>query len=354
VNYSSPAGPGSPAFYYLVFVMASNLPPDNVSAFRRNTINIVSVEVLFFGFYTCLFFVTLYAVWNSDPRQSRARQTTKIIQTSLLVVSYFLSAMHCAFDWWFPVHMFEVDGASPSLVFDFLAELPPFFLIIEGLTLALNTALTDSVSVWRCWILNGRSFKVIIFPVLCIFTSVVMAIISIVDRISFTNNLQHGTGNITTEIAQWQHLLIAYFAPSLAATFYTTGMIIYSIISNHLRLSKVIRPSFSSGNVAVMVVESALLYTISHMITMGLLVNVSPQFNFSQDILAQMAGISPALLILQVSVKQLHETSVTQVQKVTTLNFSVRNDSEVALERATSIIEEGTLNWHGSPEKGKL
>jgi len=117
----------------------------------------------------------------------------------------------------------------------------------------------------------------------------VVAIVSIVDRIAFTKQLNHDPGNISEEIAQWQHMLIGYFAPSLASTVYTTGMIIYSIVSNHLRLEKVVRPSFSGRNVAVMVIESALLYTISHMITVGLLVKISPQFNFSQGILAQMA-----------------------------------------------------------------
>jgi len=116
-----------------------------------------------------------------------------------------------------------------------------------------------------------------------------MAIVALIDRVQFTFGLQHMTVNPTTGIARWQHLLIAYFAPSLAATVYTTVLIIYHIGKAHFQLAKVTRTSFSSAKVAIMIVESALLYTISHVVTMGLLVQVSPNFNFSQDILAQMA-----------------------------------------------------------------
>ncbi|KAF9539396.1 hypothetical protein CPC08DRAFT_806521 [Agrocybe pediades] len=57
-----------------------------------------------------------------------------------------------------------------------------------------------------------------------------------------------------------------------------------------------------------MVVESALLYTISHVVTVGLLVKVSPDFNFSQNILVQMAGISPTLLLLRVCIGRHKDT----------------------------------------------
>jgi len=115
-----------------------------------------------------------------------------------------------------------------------------------------------------------------------------MAIATLIIRIQFTFGLQHMSIDPIKGIAQWQHLLIAYFAPSLAATVYTTSLIIYKIGKAHLQLSKATRTSFSTGKVGVMIVESALLYTISHFVSMGLLVQISPEFNFSQDILAQM------------------------------------------------------------------
>ncbi|KAF9555983.1 hypothetical protein CPC08DRAFT_711588 [Agrocybe pediades] len=83
-------------------------------------------------------------------------------------------------------------------------------------------------------------------------------------------------------------------------------MIIYHLLKIHL--SKMTCTSFSSTKVASIVVQSALLYTISHLSTVGLLVHISPTFNFPRGILAQMAviirhfGISPTLLILRVHI----------------------------------------------------
>ncbi|KAF9556194.1 hypothetical protein CPC08DRAFT_104232 [Agrocybe pediades] len=252
-------------------------------------------------------------------------QTIKLVQTSLLVISYFLSALHVALDWWYPARMFQTDGASPLLVLDFLAEQPVFFLVIEALTLAFNTTITDAISIWRCWVLYDRKLKVVLFPLLCIMTSIVMAIVALIDRIEFTFGLMHATANPAEGIARWQHLLIAYFVPSLASTVYTTGMIIYHILKAHLQVSKITRPSFSSTRVAIMIVESALLYTISHVLTVGLLVHVSPNFNFSQDILAQMAGISPTLLILRVCIGKYSETvRMADSEKMTAIEFHSR------------------------------
>ena len=74
-------------------------------------------------------------------------KTIRIVQSILLVVLFVLSALHASLDWWYPAQILQTDGASPLLVLDFLAELPVFFLVIEGLTLAFNTMMTDSISV---------------------------------------------------------------------------------------------------------------------------------------------------------------------------------------------------------------
>jgi len=116
-----------------------------------------------------------------------------------------------------------------------------------------------------------------------------MAIVALVARIQFTFGLQHMTGNPTSGIPRWEHLLTIYFAASLGATVYTTTLILYKIIKAHVQLAKATRVPFSSTKICIMIVESALLYTVSHVVTLVLLVQVSPVFNFSQDILAQMA-----------------------------------------------------------------
>ncbi|KAF9555981.1 hypothetical protein CPC08DRAFT_711585 [Agrocybe pediades] len=273
------------------------LPPDSVSSFRRDSLSIVAVEVLFFGFYTCLFVITMYAVCvserlfqglnrQSNPSVRMARtqeQTTKLALTCLLVISFLLSALHVALSWWYSAWMLQNDGASPLLVADFLADQPVFFLVIEALTLAFNTTITDSVSVWKCWKLYDRKLTLILFPLLCIATSIIMAVVALVDRVKFTFALMHATVEPAEGIARWQHFLIAYFVPSLASTVYTTGMIICRIKTRFS--DDDIRPSFPFARVTSMVVESALLYTISHVVTVGLLVKVSPDFNFSQNIL---------------------------------------------------------------------
>ncbi|KAF9539395.1 hypothetical protein CPC08DRAFT_717444 [Agrocybe pediades] len=301
------------------------LPPDNVSVFRRDAMNVLVVEVLFFGFYTCLFLVTMFVVWNSPPSvgvtaKDLEGKKSKVGQTYLLVTFYSLSALHVALSWWFSAHMYQINGASPLLVLDFLEDQPIFFIVVEGLVLAFITTIADSIWVWKCWNLFEKKLLVVIFPMLCIATSVVMAIVTLVDRIQFTFGLMHATVDTAKGIARWQHILIAYFAPSLASTVYTTGMIMYQLLEfrGELLKFKITRPSFSTTKVASVVVESALLYTISHIITVGLLVHVSPKFNFPQGILAQMAGISPSLLILRLHIGRYNEAN----RKITTIQLS--------------------------------
>jgi len=94
----------------------------------------------------CFFFWLGHS--DSVHRQTKKEgKTIRLVQSILLVVLYILSALHVSLDWWFPAHIFQTDGASPLLEIDFLADLPVFFLVIEGMTLAFSTAITDSISV---------------------------------------------------------------------------------------------------------------------------------------------------------------------------------------------------------------
>ncbi|KAJ7108050.1 hypothetical protein C8R43DRAFT_962964 [Mycena crocata] len=215
---------------------------------------------------------------------------------------YSCSTIHSSCTWEIVVLAFQNHGTSPDLL-NALSQ-PHLNLRILGLVASfLGFVLADAVMVWRCWIVWGRSWVVIVFPILAAVAATVCAGLGLAGQIAVVS-IQNSTA--TARLVPLVHFSTPFLSLSLAVTLYTTGLIAWRIIQVQ-RYAKKQKHNIKTvdGNlfpVLEILVESSALYSLSLFVFVVLLAMKSPNQNYPQNIHVQIAGIAPTLLIFRITI----------------------------------------------------
>ncbi|KAJ7483607.1 hypothetical protein FB451DRAFT_1235113 [Mycena latifolia] len=276
--------------------MPSPPTPEQAAALlHERPLNSPILEVFLNGFYTCLVIVSIAAVWTTPRKNNR-----KKLWTTFILLLYICATIHASISWEFLVVAFQNHGTSPD-VLNALTH-PNLKLKILALVASfLSFLLADVIMVWRCWIVWGRSWIVIVFPILAAVAGTVCAGLGLAGQIAVAS-IQNSSS--ATRLAPLVQFSTPFLSLSLVVTLYTTGLIAWRIlhVQRHAKKHEInheVRSDFSP--VLEIVVESSALYAASLFVFVVLLAMKSENQNYPQNIHAQIAGIAPTLLILRVS-----------------------------------------------------
>ncbi|KAJ6489756.1 hypothetical protein C8R45DRAFT_929073 [Mycena sanguinolenta] len=296
----------------------SSLTPDQAAAYLHELpLNSPIVEVFMNGFYTCLFILTLGVVCMSN-RQSNQ----KWLWSTIVALLYFCATVHSSTTWEIFVEPIQEHGASPDVITALLH--PNVGLDIFGLvTSAVSFVLADIIMIWRCWIVWGRSWLVVVLPILAAVGGVVCAGLGLAGQISVMV-IEDPTAS--QGLAPLIRFSTPFLSLSLAATLYTTGLIAWRIlgVQRYAKKNGIERsgPGSDLSTALEIMVESSSLYAASLFIFIVLLAMKSENQTYMQNIHAQIAGIAPTLLILRISAGQARtDEEWTRSAPVSTLRF---------------------------------
>ncbi|KAJ7264085.1 hypothetical protein B0H12DRAFT_1102804 [Mycena haematopus] len=321
--------------------MSSSLTPAQAAAYLHELpLNAPIIEVFMNGLYTSLFILTLGVVCLSNRKNSQ-----KWLWSTLVVISYFCATVHSSVTWETFVEPFHDHGASADVVTALLH--PDLGLRIFGLvTSAVSFVLADIIMIWRCWIIWGRSWVVVVLPTLAAVAGIVCAGLGLAGQISV---LVIQDPDPSEGLAPLIRFSTPFLSLSLAATLYTTGFIAWRILGVQ-RFSKNngIERTGPGADLSValeIMVESSALYSASLFIFVVLLSIKSENETYMQNIHAQIAGIAPTLLILRIYAgRSRDDAEWTRSAPISTLRFGGTMDLSAHNSESTGLGDSGSAS----------
>ncbi|KAK0210885.1 hypothetical protein DFS33DRAFT_1378862 [Desarmillaria ectypa] len=267
-------------------------------------LNTMILQALLLGAYSCILVVTLWYMFRRKEHQYREFMLFTVLSL------YILAVVDFAFNWSFTRTAFITDGQN-------------FWRLI-------STALADIALIWRCWIVWGRRWLIVLIPILCTITS------ATIKSIQTYHGLRDMVDSVSQESAQGTSidLTTVYIAMALATTLLCTILIVYRIVSvGGARYASGIRTY--RGAIEV-VVESAALFSVSLIIYVALVAHNSVADDYLDVIAAAFRGIAPTLIVGRVASGHAHPDDSWKETRLTATPFGSIHFARSRHENMTS------------------
>ncbi|KAK0244799.1 hypothetical protein EDD85DRAFT_1018384 [Armillaria nabsnona] len=306
-------------------------PPDDLTQYERDVIfesldsnfNRTILESLLQGLYTLIVAVTLWTTLSAPKKSSNAFLLTVVIAL------YVLTTVAFGVDWAYQRRAFIENGVNFFTVFSALQAISPWWRasqLLIGISGGLNTFIVDITIIWRCWVLWGRRWLIILIPGLCAIAGTISKSMQI--RSTFINTTRDigNTGGFAADI-NWT---LIYISLTLATTLLCTLLIVYRIF----RLASGVS---SYGKVVEIVIESSAMYSLTLIVYLALVARNLESSYYADMIMAYIKVIAPTLLIGRVAASS-NSNSTSQVIVNSTRDRSSVLSRFMARKQETDIV----------------
>ncbi|KAJ6455004.1 hypothetical protein C8R45DRAFT_1037052 [Mycena sanguinolenta] len=278
-------------------------------ALRDIYLNITLLQAFGNGVYFVVFSLALYAMIF--------RRKTHPLLFFVVVAQFIFASIETGVHWFNIRTAFVIHGTSVDDTVEALTN-PTFTQVVLPATLlVVNTLLADCVLIFRLYTVWNHDWRVIVLPVMSTIGGTVLGILTVIESGNFIKD--GGNSNAFVDFA------IPYFSMCLVTTLLATILIVFRIFW----LTRAQAGSAFSGyrSVIEMIVESALLYSVTLIVYIALLVASATDNNdgYAQAILIHMTGIAPTLIVARVSFGLARPSS--SWQRITRTTFGTSNTS---------------------------
>ncbi|KAH8822290.1 hypothetical protein DL96DRAFT_1620639 [Flagelloscypha sp. PMI_526] len=263
-------------------------------------------EAFLHGTYTILFACTMYLFWK---RKSFGRTWLGSFIRTLTILLYGISTTHLALAFTVAYRSFAITEDA-DVVYDDLDLKKNVLHLVQMSLDATNCILADIILTWRVWALCNRNMKILILP------SFLLVCTTGTPHIAFFTKgtiRSHGLSENGGSSASFS----AVFSPSVAPWTYglacsvlitnvlCTGLISWKVALHHRALSKAGLGHLASTYrwIALIICESGALYLAAWILFILFAVIDHPAILTITDMLAQLTGIVPTLVVVLVSMK---------------------------------------------------
>ncbi|KAF9452089.1 hypothetical protein P691DRAFT_697816 [Macrolepiota fuliginosa MF-IS2] len=277
----------------------SPLPQDFSFEARDVILNMTLIESFGDGIYSAVFWFTMYML----VAHKKAKRTPRRLSTFLIIIPlYILAMIHLSIRWTVARRAFVVDGDTASDVLNSFLTQPTWCIALSVVSFSLMTLIADFVTIWRCWVIWGRDWRVVVAPILMVLAGAgkrltnnhaafcIMAAVFQIDPSS---------GLATSQFNKFAKFSMIYFVFSLCSTAISTTLIVYRIIA----VSR--ETGFSTispyRKILEIIIESAALYCIALIVYLPLLVRDDFSDGYAQALLISITGIAPTIITARVS-----------------------------------------------------
>ncbi|KAK0203795.1 hypothetical protein DFS33DRAFT_1274937 [Desarmillaria ectypa] len=266
----------------------------------------LNAEILYsllHGIYTGIVAVTL---WNIFTRKTWpiGRQ----VMVVAIVFLFIVTTINVGFNWSYISSAFIDNGQNFWSKYSVLVFSHNIFLGM-GITGAISTILADFTMIWRCWMVWGRRWPVVLPPIILLISGIVLKFIDTYQ--GYTTGYDYVLG------------FVLYLSFTLATTIWCTALIIYRILT-------VGRASDGMGggigvyrNVIEVLVESSALYSVFLILLVAFEACGGPDWpGYYVNVMAGIArGIAPTLLVGRVAVGHARSDDSWQGSMMSSLHF---------------------------------
>ncbi|KAK0238182.1 hypothetical protein EDD85DRAFT_1005752 [Armillaria nabsnona] len=257
--------------------------------------------------YALLHGILAVTLWNIFINKCwpirRALVVVVILLYVLITVSFSVgwSSMHSAF---------IGNGLSFRTVYQKLIGMRAFYWE-TGITAAVSTSFTDLYIIWCCWMVWGRRWLIILFPIFFLVSAMVSKIIVI----------HHEYVNGSADVFP-----VLYASFILATTLWCTSLIIYRILTvTRARHGAEGRSSEFYSFVEVLV-ESSALYSVSLILFLAFAIRDDLRMHYFDIVAGIVKGVAPTLLIGRAAAGHTRPKDDCEESAVSTLRFQTLSE----------------------------
>ncbi|KAK0488214.1 hypothetical protein EDD18DRAFT_645706 [Armillaria luteobubalina] len=244
---------------------------------------------LLYGIYTGVVAVTLWAVASRNNCEDRRRPHFLV---AIILLLYFLAAFTLYREWAGCITIFTTLAWKSVWEIWSLGNGSTSVILTGEVTALLSTVLADATLIWRCWIVWGRSWRVVLVPIAC--TTLATASRGIVAYYDTFGPLMSPQASFLQKAVNWAML---YASLVMATLLWCTILIIYRIL----------RAGGTAGRLRVfqrvieMLVESAALYSTMIVILLVFEARNEVAAIYIEVLASAMRGIMPTMLVGRVA-----------------------------------------------------
>lgn len=269
-------------------------------------------ETSLHGMYTVTLAACIYLI--HQRRKAEGYAVSALIQVAIGIM-YSISTTHLVLAL---VQDLRIFVFHPTTVNDNTEKIGnPYIVAQLGLEFT-NCLLADSVIIWRAWVLWQKRTVVVAVPIALLLATGVSGFIFLY-RISKIDS----PGSVFVDVfdnsvATWT---TAFAALTLTTNILSTALIAYRIWSHHRQLKHLFNTSPIHSRyreIFIIVVESGAIYSTAWALTIALNLIGSVGIIVMVDIIAQLTGIVPTLIVVLIASKSDSESHRTRT--LSTLN----------------------------------
>ncbi|KAK0461589.1 hypothetical protein IW261DRAFT_204993 [Armillaria novae-zelandiae] len=266
--------------------MQASLPPGLSDADKAKILNDLGSEMdrvilasLLQGMYTGIIAV---ALWNIYRHKSRPIGPPMII---VIVVLYLTTCANLSLDWLIVRTGLVTNGLNLLTKFANFSNPLRWITVVTGVFGVVCTILVDATMIWRCWLVCGQRWQIVLLPSLCMVAAAALKI--------------YVTCQPYSALQSYFQCLVIYASMTLATTLWCTLLMIYRVLTVAQGA-----PAEGAGayrHVLEVLVESSVLYAVPLIFYVAFFARRSTVFYYLDPIAGIMRGIAPTLLVGRVA-----------------------------------------------------
>ncbi|KAK0224632.1 hypothetical protein EDD85DRAFT_234681 [Armillaria nabsnona] len=268
--------------------MQADLPPDVTSVdvtYVLSTLNSEMNRVVLAAHLQGLYSgVLAVALWTIFVQKSRP---VAPVMVAIIIIVYIMAFASFSFNW-STVRSALVGNGKNILTQVMRIENPQTAVTLAtGIMGAISTILVDSIMMWRCWLVWGQRWQIVLLPALCLVASIVCKIL-----VTKQQYLDSANGSV---------LLAVYVALVLVTTLLCTLFVIYRVLA-------VSRATDGGGSgprayrrVMEVFIESSALYAVSLILYVACIAHGNEGTYYLDPIAWFTRGIAPTMLLGRVA-----------------------------------------------------
>ncbi|KAK0465934.1 uncharacterized protein EV420DRAFT_1709344 [Desarmillaria tabescens] len=323
--------------------MASQIgaPPDlsdadkvYISTELDSALNSRILYSLLLGLYTGIVAVTLGSIYTNKTRP---------VGRGMIVVIFLLhivTSVDFITDWVYIRTIFVGNGQSSWAEYLFYNSNRVKLTVVMGVAGIICTVLADTTLIWRCWMVWGRRWPVILPPTLFLICTIVFKSIA--------------TYKAYATISGYTLGFVLYSAFILATTLWCTLLIIYRIVT-------VVRAGAQAGlgglgayrHVIEVFVESSALYSLSLIVYVAVFCYDTPAGAYIDVVAGVARGIAPTLLVGRVAAGHARPDDSWQGGIMSSLHFSTRLGGQRSQQESSATSDDPEAQSERGDEYGR-
>lgn len=245
---------------------------------------------------TLLYGINATLCWICGYVLLKKKNKTPWIMLSVVIFQWSISTIHVSLGFTRLIYAFIYYRDKPGGPEGYLTNISIPGNVAKVFLHTLNSAVGDSVVVWRCYLVWGRSWKIVTL-------SLILLCGFIVAGIGQTYHFARGQdlhSAFVRTLTIWNGLVFSF---SLATNITATSLIALRVWHVFRMISGVTR-SLGTAQVLVLVIESGMIYSAALIIEICCYFSGSNSFYIVYDPVAQLTSIVPTMILLLVAFKQ--------------------------------------------------